>query len=157
MFAVASIDMPVATGAAVSAASAKHVNDFEIPTKLFPARSLMTPVGIESVNVWPFTNTAGIGIFVAFVDGEISMESVVRLTFPTSMLLEFLMEMTPDALNFTGSEKYITTELPEVALTSVAPSLGNIETKVGATVSSVALHAVDAEQSGAAESNVAAA
>lgn len=148
MLAVASNDMPFATGAVVSADSAKHVNDFEIAARELPARSLMTPVGIDTVNCIPFTNTAGMGIFVAFVPGEMPTASLVRLTFPTSILLEFLMLMTPDALNCTGSEKYIMIALPEVAETSVAPFLGNMETKVGATVSSVALHAVAALQSG---------
>ena len=82
------------------------------------------------------------GILVAFIPGEMAIASVVRLTFPTSILLEFLMLMMPDALNFTGSEKYITTALPDTGETSVAPFLGNMETKVAAVVSSVALHAV---------------
>merc|ERR1719235_328572 len=64
--------------------------------------------------------------------------SLVRLTLATTLLLEFTMLMKPDALNLTGSVN-ISVAVMLLVGTSVAPTGGYIETKVGAVVSAVAL------------------
>ena len=129
-------------GEVVSAVPARVVKVLMDAATALPAKSVRIPAGTEMVYAIPFASVRPLTLLrsnlAPLYTVLMTSTSFVRLTLATTLLLELRMLMKPDALNLTGSLKIIVAVTLLVG-TSVAPTGGYMDTKVGAAVSAVAL------------------
>jgi hypothetical protein len=73
-----------AVGAVVSVSIPRQVKEVVVDASGFPAKSVITPEGTDTVKAPPFFSTAGSAIFVPFVTSFIEAASAVALSVPTA-------------------------------------------------------------------------